>query len=140
MSLRDPRTLKLVLLVACLLILGGVAAAWAKVGLSPVKDWWKKADQGKESSAARERLASARLAPGRTDTLEVPAEVVQKLGIQTIGVEKATKKRPLPLAGSLNLYTDRFQLVRTYWPGEVVQIGTVEALPSSSSSLETVSK
>jgi cobalt-zinc-cadmium efflux system membrane fusion protein len=140
MSLRDPRTIRLILLVTCLLILGGVAAAWEKVGLSPVKDWWKKAAQGSESSGGRERLASASLAAGGTDTLEVPVDVVQKLGIRTAAVEQATKLRPLELAGSINIYADRFQLVRTYWPGEVVQIGTVEASPQVPPPLETASK
>jgi cobalt-zinc-cadmium efflux system membrane fusion protein len=131
------------------------AAAMPLVGLPPVRDWWKKPAHSAESAAAAEAVASAELVPGQADILRLPPAVVKELGIGVSEVKElsvagqlqpphrpsegkdpdgwtkaqvtqATKARVLHLPGTLGFDTNNFAPVRSRFPGEVVEIGTVQ--------------
>ena len=121
MSTRIRRPLKsLVLLIgaAGLAGLGLVCASMASG--EQVWPWLRAA--ASEASAVRPPESGA-LATDDPDTLILPSEVVAKLAIRTSKVEKATQTRPLNLAGSLALDTNRLARVHTRFGGEVVEIG-----------------
>jgi cobalt-zinc-cadmium efflux system membrane fusion protein len=84
---------------------------------------WEHArgDDRKEGTIPEEPARPIRLG---NDTLLVPPEVVQSLGIRTRAAEAATRKRPLPpLGGILALDTNRMVRIRSRFPGEVVELG-----------------
>src|SRR2546421_3293124 len=63
------------------------------------------------------------VAPG---TLQVPADVVQSLGVKTAPVKPASESRRLaPLNGSLALDPDRLAHVHARFAGEVVEVATL---------------
>src|SRR5262249_9047421 len=138
MGFRGAKSLRLVALVLGVLVLVGLAAAAMPLVRDwPIKDWWQKHTTNAEDSPTDQRELSAKLVPGRPGTLELLAETVEKLGISTAEVQKATRPRPLELPGSLAWDIDRLAPVRSRFPGEVVEI---ENEPESSSSLRTVSR
>jgi cobalt-zinc-cadmium efflux system membrane fusion protein len=105
-----PRVLALLLLAAVLL---GLPAAFL----------WKKLAAGHAEPAPEPESATGLQLVG-TDTLGLPPEVVQTLGVQTAMSTAATQARPLPpLTGSLALDTNRLARVHPRFAGEVVEIG-----------------
>jgi cobalt-zinc-cadmium efflux system membrane fusion protein len=88
--------------------------------VAPSSDNKSHASQPKSSPLGR-----AELAPDQKDTLRLPADVVQTLGITTGAVKAPDRSRHLVLSGSLALDTNRLAHVHTRFPGEVVDLGTV---------------
>jgi cobalt-zinc-cadmium efflux system membrane fusion protein len=67
---------------------------------------------------------SARLVDGRSDTLDLPAEIVERLGIRTVEVDSTPGMRPLRMPGSLMLDANRLARVHSRFEGHVVSLGT----------------
>ncbi len=102
-------------------VLGGLVAA--APGLREL--WRSAAGQVPAASAAGEENAGRRARLDGPDTLALPADVVQALGVRTAEVKQATRPRPLPpLAGSLALDANCLVRVHARFAGEVVEIGT----------------
>src|SRR5262249_52043678 len=74
-------------------------------------------------SKVSERISTAELVPDERNMLRLPKETVQRLGIQTVQAQQASRLRPLQLAGSLALDTDRLGRVRSRFAGEVTELG-----------------
>jgi cobalt-zinc-cadmium efflux system membrane fusion protein len=154
-------------ILGVLILMVIAAAAMPLVGFSPVKDWWKKIAPSGESSSAVEDGPITELAPGQADTLRLAPAVVKRLGIHVAEVKElapsgrlepphrpqgrddfdgwteaqvreVTKSRVLHLFGTLGWDTNHLAQVRSRFPGEVVEIGTVQE--SGKSSLETVAR
>ncbi len=125
MDFRQPRLWRLLgLCIGLVLLVGIAAAAVPLVGLPPVKDWLKKS--GPETTPTNESASAAELVTGSTETLRLPDEVARRLGVHTAPVKTADALRPLELTGSLNWDVNRLAPVRSRFPGEVVEIATVE--------------
>jgi cobalt-zinc-cadmium efflux system membrane fusion protein len=71
--------------------------------------------------------SGSRLVPGTKDEIELPARVVQSLGVKTEEVKTGTAPRPLELAGSLAFDPNHLGRVQARFGGEVVSIGTTKA-------------
>jgi cobalt-zinc-cadmium efflux system membrane fusion protein len=165
MKFRASKGLRLGLLVLSVVVLVAIAAAaMPLVGLRPVTDWWKKPQTAADSSASADSEPSAELVPGRDDTVRLAPAVVKKLGIRVAEVKELSPSRePVPphraqgqrgfdgwteaaiaeairsrflhLTGFLGLDTNNLAPVRSRFPGEVVQVGTVQ---ERGASLQTV--
>jgi len=77
-----------------------------------------------EPAAAKSSESQARLVPGSSDEIELPPDVVERLGVKSAAVEKAAAPRPLTLAGSLFFEPNKLGSVQSRFPGEVIAIGT----------------
>ncbi len=112
---------KVIGLVVALVVLVGLSAA----AMPRFKDWFKP-DGGHDQTGEKEvSNGSARLVAGRPDTIELPREVVERLGIRTAEVTVARRDRKLELSGSLAPDTDRLLPVRSRFAGEVVEVGQI---------------
>jgi cobalt-zinc-cadmium efflux system membrane fusion protein len=121
-----PRLLK----ALALMVLGMVL-----LGLPGVFLWKKLAVAHREADPEPE--ADSKLQLIGTDTLGLPPEVVQALGVQTVACTAATQARPLPpLTGSLALDTNRLARVHSRFAGEVVEIGTTTDASADRSTLQ----
>jgi cobalt-zinc-cadmium efflux system membrane fusion protein len=167
MKFRTSKSLRLGLLVLGVIALVALAAAaMPLVGLPPVTDWWKKPPAAADSSASSDSETSAELVPGQNDTVRLASAVVTKLAIRVAEVKElspstglvpphrpqgtqnfdgwpdaavaeATSSHVLHLSGWLGLDTNNLAPVRSRFPGEVIQIGTVQ---ERGASLQTVSR
>jgi membrane fusion protein, heavy metal efflux system len=68
------------------------------------------------------------LVASQPETLRLPAEVAKTLEVKAVEAAAAPPPAPLRLEGSLFLDPNRLTHVHTRFPGEVVEIGTVEGL------------
>jgi cobalt-zinc-cadmium efflux system membrane fusion protein len=136
MTFRGANAVKLGALVVGVLVLVGIGVAAMPMVRGSIKDWWVQHGPNK-AGEAQEPESSAKLVPGMKDTLELPRDVVQKLGIQTAEIHAARQTRPLQLTGSLNFDPDHLAPVRARFAGEVVEIGQVEAPPENATNFHT---
>jgi cobalt-zinc-cadmium efflux system membrane fusion protein len=142
------------------------AAAMPLVGLPPVTEWWQKPAASAGASSAADAEPSAELVPGQADSLRLLPAVVRKMGIQVAEVKQlspsgqlepphrsaqqkgsdgwteaqvaeATRSHMLHLQGSLAFDPNHLAPVRSRFPGEVVQVGTVQ---EPSDSLQTATR
>jgi cobalt-zinc-cadmium efflux system membrane fusion protein len=67
----------------------------------------------------------ARLVTGQEDEIELPPEVVERLGVTTAPVETAVRPRSLDLAGSLSFNPNALGRVQARFAGEVIRLGTI---------------
>src|SRR4051794_815063 len=119
----QPQKVGSILGVALLLGSIGVAAL-SLGGGSQVQAWLAPTGSSSERAARANHDSVAELVPGQPDTLYLPPDVAQKLGIRTAAVQKATQVRSLVLAGSLALESNRLARVHTRFAGEVVELGS----------------
>ena len=75
--------------------------------------------------------SQARLVSGQENEIELPREVIDRLGVTTEPVQTAVTPRPLELAGSLSFDPNHLGRVQARFPGEVVALGTVYGHASS---------
>jgi cobalt-zinc-cadmium efflux system membrane fusion protein len=67
----------------------------------------------------------ARLVANHEDEIELPREVVERLGVTSEPVQTAVAPRPLELAGSLSFDPTRLGRVQARFAGEVIRLGTI---------------
>lgn len=96
----------------------GVLAA---LGTPDIQRWLKPAE---DQSAAANGASQARLVPGRGDAIELPPDVVERLGVRSRAVQAAAAPRPLQLAGSLSFDPNHFGRVQSPLAGQVIAVGT----------------
>jgi cobalt-zinc-cadmium efflux system membrane fusion protein len=111
----------------------GIIVGLPALGIPGLGDWLKPSEE-KRSPPNRESLA--RLVPGSSEEIELPPEVVQRLGVTSEAIKAAAAPRPLQLAGSLFFNPDRFGGVQSRFAGEVVAIGTTSQHYGSSTTRE----
>jgi cobalt-zinc-cadmium efflux system membrane fusion protein len=61
-----------------------------------------------------------------SNEIELPPDVVKRLGVTSDTVHQAAAPRPLELAGSLNFDPNRLGRVQSRFPGEVITIGVTK--------------
>jgi cobalt-zinc-cadmium efflux system membrane fusion protein len=94
---------------------------------SAVADLWRR----KETRAAAPvppKPVLAQLVSGLPDTLSVPPEVVDSLGLRTSLASPPSQARSLTLSGSLAIDSNLLAHVHTRFAGEVVELGTVQEM------------
>jgi cobalt-zinc-cadmium efflux system membrane fusion protein len=123
MPILNSRIFRGIALVVGPLVLVGVLAAMPFVGL-PGPFPWGKRPQG-ETSPGSESTSSAVRVPGRPDTVQLPADVVETLRIQTATARQATEGRTIDMSGRLALDANRLARVHSRFAGEVVQVEQV---------------
>jgi cobalt-zinc-cadmium efflux system membrane fusion protein len=67
-----------------------------------------------------------RLVADGTDEIELPRQVVERLGVTSEPVQTAVAPRTLELAGSLNFNPNRLGRVQARFPGEVISLGETQ--------------
>ena len=73
--------------------------------------------------------ARTSLVTSQPDTLRVPPQVIDSLGIKTTSARTAPPPAPLKLEGTLFLDPNRLTRVHTRFAGEVMEIGRVSGFP-----------
>jgi hypothetical protein len=84
-----------------------------------------------EQPAAKSSESQARLVPGSSDEIELPPEVVERLGVKSAPVNAAAAPRPLTLAGSLFFEPNKLGSVQPRFPGEVLGAAATEGEDST---------
>lgn len=108
----------------CLLV--GLGAA-ATLGYVPMPSWPKKEEHAATSPAERSVPAALIVASFlQPDGIELPADVVEALGVTTAVVEEAKAKRPLVLSGTINYDADYLARIRPRFGGEIVEMGQID--------------
>lgn len=108
-------------LVSVVLVLAGIIMGLPVFGIPGLRDWFKPAE---ENRLPPSRDSLAQLVPGSSEEIELPPEVVERLGVKSEAIKAAATPRPLQLAGSLFFNPDRFGGVQSRFAGEIVAIGT----------------
>jgi cobalt-zinc-cadmium efflux system membrane fusion protein len=123
MNLRRPGVFKPIALTAVGLVLISAAAVGVLFGLPMLKDLYAPAS-GAETKPVESKSAGVSLVEKMPDTVDVKADVAEKLKIRTAPVGPA-RSRPLDLPGSLAIDPQAQARIRTRFPGEVVEIEKV---------------
>jgi membrane fusion protein, heavy metal efflux system len=115
------RLLRWAVLASVALAVAGLIVRFPTViGILDIQHWLQPAEQ---QPAVTSRESQARLVPGSSDEIELPPDVVERLGVKSAAVEKATAPRSLTLAGSLFFEPNKLGSVQSRFPGEVITIG-----------------
>src|SRR5207244_9627296 len=92
-----------------------------------VASWYLRPAQSQEATDHRPAEPRGRIEQVAPGTLQVPADVVQSLGVKTAPVKPAGESRRLaPLNGSLALDPDHLAHVHARFAGEVVEVARLE--------------
>jgi cobalt-zinc-cadmium efflux system membrane fusion protein len=124
------------------LVAGLAAIAWMKFGPPAgeewsLKDFMKKSGLAKSEAAKIDKLPGVSLVKDLPDTIELPAEVVKKLGVAVTPVQTASRPRNLELDVTLYYDTDRLQEIHSYFSGEIVEIGKAPGVTEDPDTIET---
>jgi cobalt-zinc-cadmium efflux system membrane fusion protein len=114
------RLLRWAVLASVLLGVPGLLVGLSVAGIIDVRHWLNPAE---ERPAAPNPTSQARLVPGSSEEIELPSDVVERLGVKSAAVEAAAAPRPLTLAGSLSFEPNKLGSVQSRFPGEVIAIG-----------------
>lgn len=115
------RLLRWAAVAIILAAVAGVMVKYPQFGIHDIQHWFTHAE---EQPAAKSRESQARLVPGSSDEIELPPDVVERLGVKSAPVNAAAAPRPLTLAGSLFFEPNKLGSVQPRFPGEVLAIGT----------------
>lgn len=97
--------------------------AGATMAAMPLVKSWLKSNATRETAFESGHVARVRLVD--RESIEVPAEIQEALGMQVVEAQKASQPRELPpFTGSLNFENGRFSRVRARFGGEIVEVGT----------------
>lgn len=116
--------------VGTLLLVGIAAATW----LAPVAKRWldsHRENESPETIAIRDKSPRSELDPQDENTLIVPGDVLDSLKVTFSEVVHAPPPEPLKIDGSLYLDANRLVHVRTRFSGELMELGTIEDVPST---------
>lgn len=117
-------------LASIVLVLAGVVMGLPFLGIPGLRNWFVPAEV-KQSPPSRE--SQARLVPGSSEEIELPPDVVERLGVTSEAIQTAAAPRPLHLAGSLSFDPNRYGSVQSRFSGEVVTIGPAYPAPGNGS-------
>lgn len=104
--------------------------------LSAIADLWHRRPK-RASPPTRPKPILARLVPDSPDTLSLPPDVVDALGLKTSAAIPPSHARALTLSGSLAIDSNLLAHVHTRFAGEVVELGTVQDHPQGKHAGET---
>lgn len=124
------KTIFPLLVLAGVVIAGCMAAAWGPFRLGQGKSETKKVDSGNQLEA-EPRVA---LAPGQPDTILVPESLLGSR-FKTGKVQPAPPPPPLKLSGSIFLDSNRLARVHSLFSGQIVKMGMVGDLSTTTRSL-----
>jgi cobalt-zinc-cadmium efflux system membrane fusion protein len=113
----QPRLFRIALFLLALVVATGVYAVVRKEHTAAV------------ASEPESVTPDTALVASQPDTVRVPQQVIDALGIKTVLAKTAPPPAPLKLEGSLFLDPNRLTHVHTRFAGEVVEIGKVNGLP-----------
>ncbi len=116
-SKRHP--LRWAILTCAVFVAAAVIVGMPALGMPGIQHWLKPTD---ERLAVPARESQARLVSGNSE-IELPPDVVERLGVTSDPVQQAAAPRPLELAGSLNFDPNKLGRVQSRFPGEVITIG-----------------
>jgi cobalt-zinc-cadmium efflux system membrane fusion protein len=119
-AVRTGRVLKWGVPAATGVLAAGLVLGLPALGMPSVADWFKS--PSKSSAVLAQPPASAAAENG---TLELPADVVQNMGVTTARVGKAAAPRPLQMAGSLSFDVNHLYRIQSRFGGEVIALGNV---------------
>jgi cobalt-zinc-cadmium efflux system membrane fusion protein len=109
-----------VLAAAAVAVVAVLVLVWPALGLpSPAK--WLQAHTRPVAAVAGD--LSVQPVPDHPDSLEVPASVVDRLGVTTAVVGKAATSRALELSGSLAFDPNHLYRIQARFAGEVIALG-----------------
>jgi len=117
-------------ILASIVLASGLIAGLSTIGMIDISHWLQPAE---EQSAVLSRTSQARLVPGRSDEIELPPDVIERLGVKSVAVEAAAAPRPLTLAGSLSFEPNRLARIQSRFSGEVIAIGTTSSYQNGKS-------
>lgn len=121
--------LRWAILLIAVLAVAGLIVGLPAAGIPSLWDWFKAAEQ---KHAPPSHRPQARLVPDSSDEIELPPEVVERLGVTSEPIKQAAAPRPLELSGSLFFNPDRLGRIQSRFAGEVVAIGTTAQQDGSS--------
>jgi cobalt-zinc-cadmium efflux system membrane fusion protein len=113
------RGLRWAALACAVLILAGLIVAIPAVGMPGIQNLLKPPQK---PLTAPVHESQARLVPDSNE-MELPRDVVERLGVQSNPVQPAAEPRQLELAGSLFFDPNLLGRVQSRFPGEVISIG-----------------
>jgi membrane fusion protein, heavy metal efflux system len=105
-----------------LVVLAGLAVAVPALGTPALQRFLKPATT---PLAVPSPESYARLTSDDEDEIELPSEVIDRLGVITQPVETAVEPRSLELGGSLSFNPNRLGRVQARFAGEVIRLGTI---------------
>jgi cobalt-zinc-cadmium efflux system membrane fusion protein len=106
--------------VVSLTLISAALVGIATAAVPIVKGWWKSSDN------ARSTFESVVPVPGQTNAFTISEDVARRLGIKSVEVHEATTPIKLEMTGTLALDNDYYVRIRPRFPGELIQIGTIE--------------
>jgi cobalt-zinc-cadmium efflux system membrane fusion protein len=116
-SKRHP--VRWMILACAILAAAALVVGLPALGMPGIQQWLKPPE---ERLAVPARESQARLVAGDNE-IELPSDVVERLGVTSDVVQQAAAPRPLELAGSLNFDPNRLGRIQSRFPGEVISIG-----------------
>jgi len=117
------RRLRWAVLAGVVVVSIGLAVAYPALGMPGIQRFLKSSDRRLVISGSEAR---ARLVSDQDQMIELPQEVVERLGVQSDPVQTAAAPRPLVLAGSLSFDPNRLGRVQARFGGEVIAIGKTQ--------------
>jgi cobalt-zinc-cadmium efflux system membrane fusion protein len=124
MTTRGAKLFRVLGVVVLVMVLSGIlTAAMPLVGLPTLLNW--RRNRSGEGPSVIEPSRSVELAPGKSDTLRLPADVVQAFRLETVEARPATRPRPLELSGRLNLDPNHLARIHARFGGQVMEIAEV---------------
>ncbi|MCE9607081.1 MAG: efflux RND transporter periplasmic adaptor subunit [Planctomycetia bacterium] len=111
----------LALVAVCLAV--GIGAGYYARGRIVAGSAAKAAPQPATVAASSAPKEEARLLAGHPDTVYMPEEIVDRLGVRIAKVEKVPNSHPLKLPGSLMLDSNRLARIHSRFDGHIMSLG-----------------
>ncbi len=137
-TLKPPpkrRRLRWAVLTGAIVAIAGLAVGLPALGTPSIQRFFKLSDARLVVPGSDAR---ARLVFDQDEEIELPREVVERLGVTSAPVQTAVAPRPLELAGSLAFDPTYLGRVQARFGGEVISIGTTSAAVPGGKTVERV--
>jgi membrane fusion protein, heavy metal efflux system len=129
-SVRLPRTppkrqrLRWAILASVVVVIAGLAVALPALGMPGLQRFLKPFDATLSVPSSDLRVS---LVSGTDEEIELPREVVERLGVTSEPVQTAATPRSLEMAGSLSFDPNHLGRVQARFGGEVIALGKTSA-------------